>query len=53
MRGTVAKRLRKEAYGGEQSIRHRDYDHIGNSGIRVATGSRKIYQDLKKSYKRK
>ena len=49
MRGTVAKRLRKQAYGDMSLKEDRYYKHL-NGGL-VVVGERRTYQRLKKEYK--
>ena len=49
MRGTKAKKLRKQFYG-DLSLRNRRYMRIGNGQI-VADVNRRMYQKAKKSNK--
>jgi hypothetical protein len=63
MRGTVAKRIRKKAYGSEYAPRFREYrmldrfDHIKGKlqrmwGTVEADPRRRAYQEAKRAYKR-
>ncbi len=60
MRGTIAKRLRKEVYGEDFSPRHREYtwDSVKRVGVRLfgvgklnSDKRRREYQKLKKEYR--
>ena len=48
MRGTVAKRLKKQVYGDSYSYRYRKY--FSNNGQIVSDDKRRLYQELKKEH---
>lgn len=53
MNQKVAKRIRKQIYGKDYSIRHREYITDEKTKTITAIGTRRLYQDAKKIYKQK
>jgi hypothetical protein len=50
MRGAVARRIRKEVYGGQLSPKVRQYYRHNITGTIIADQSRQVYQQRKKQY---